>query len=103
MSKEEQVKSGHFIEEYLQKRSNICVVIMLVDIRHKPSNDDKFMYDYLIKRGLPFFVVASKADKIAKTKVDGCVKDISEYLNPMHDIAFLPFSTERKDYFIRCF
>ena len=98
MSKEEQVKSGHFIEEYLQSRNQIAVVILVIDIRHAPSSDDKFMYDYLIKTNKPFLVVANKADKIAITKVDATTKEIQEILNPMHDIHFLPFSSERKVY-----
>ena len=98
MSKEEQVKCGHFIEEYLQKRQNIAVVILVIDIRHKPTDDDKAMYDYLIKTNKPFFVVTNKADKIAITKVNSAMQEIQEALNPMHDIVFMPFSSERKVY-----
>ncbi len=98
MSKEEQIKCGHFIEEYLQTRKQIAVVILVVDIRHSPSVDDKAMYDYLIKTNKPFFIIANKADKVAITKVDNIVKEIQEFLNPMHDIHFLPFSSERKIY-----
>ena len=98
MSKEEQVKCGHFIEEYLQKRENIAVIILVVDIRHDPSEDDKSMYDYMVRTGKPFFVVANKADKIAVTKVDYEVSKIKEFLNPLHDISFFPFSSERKVY-----
>ena len=98
MSKEEQVRCGHFIEEYLQKRENIAVIVLVVDIRHKPTIDDNAMYDYMIKTEKPFFVIANKADKIAVTKVDSAVFEVRELLNPMHDIAFLPFSSERKIY-----
>ena len=98
MSKEEQVKVGSFIEEYLQKCKDIGLVIFLVDIRHDPTKDDKLMYDYIIKNELPCMVVTTKADKIAITKVDGEVKKIQEQLNPLKDLTFLPFSTERKIY-----
>ena len=98
MSKEEQVKCGHFIEEYLQKRENIAVIILVIDIRHNPSVDDKAMYDYMIRTNKPFFVIANKADKIAITKVDGEVTKIRDLLNPLHDIFFFPFSSERKIY-----
>ena len=98
MSKEEQVKVGSFIEEYLQKCKDIGLVIFLVDIRHSPTKDDKLMYDYIIKNELPCVVVTTKADKIAVTKVDGEVKKIQEQLNPLKDLTFLPFSTERKIY-----
>lgn len=98
MSKEEQVKCGRFIEEYLQKRVQIAVIILVLDIRHKPSTDDKAMYDYMIRTGKPFFVVVNKADKIAITKVEGAKDEIREYLNPMHDIDFFAFSSEKKIY-----
>lgn len=98
MSKEEHVKCGHFIEEYLQTRKNIAVIILLVDIRHAPSQDDIAMYNYMIRTEKPFFVVCNKADKIAITKVDGEVIKIKEILNPLHDIPFFPFSSERKIY-----
>ena len=98
MSKQEQLKVGNFIEEYLQKSKNIKLIIFLIDIRHDPTENDKLMYDYIFKTNLPSIVIANKADKIAITKVDDIVKNLQNTLNPLHDIAFLPFSSERKIY-----
>ena len=98
MSKEEQVKCGKFIEEYLQKRSSICLVILVLDIRHMPTADDKLMYDYLVQSNLPFIIVTNKADKIAITKVENQTREICENLNPLKDIAYFPFSSERRIY-----
>lgn len=98
MSKREQEKVGTFIEEYLSKCINISLIIFLVDIRHSPTKDDKLMYDYIIHSNLPCIVVANKADKIAVTKVDSAVADIQQFLNPLKDLTFLPFSAERKIY-----
>ena len=98
MSKVEQIKVGNFIEEYLLNRENIKLVIFLIDIRHMPSENDKLMYDFIIKSGLPCIVVANKADKIAVTKVDNEVKLLQDSLNPLYDLTFLPFSSERKIY-----
>ena len=98
MSKQEQVNCGKFIEEYLQKRNNIKLVILILDIRHTPTADDKLMYDYLIKSGISFIAIGNKADKIAITKVDNQIEEIRNYLNPMKDVCFLPFSSERKIY-----
>ena len=97
MSKQEQVKCGKFIEEYLEKRNNIALVIMLVDIRHKPTADDQMMYDYILKTNLPFMVVTNKADKIAVTKVDDEVKRIKDFFGISYS-TILPFSAERKIY-----
>lgn len=97
MSKQEKVTSGKYIEEYLQKRENIALVILLLDIRHKPTEDDMLMYDYILRSNLPFMVVTSKADKIAVTKVDGEVERIKEILGISYS-TILPFSAERKIY-----
>ena len=98
MSKQEQEKVGNFIEEYLQKSKNITLIVFLLDIRHDPTTNDKLMYDYIFKTNLPCLVIANKADKIAITKVDKAVKHLQELLNPLKDIDFLPFSSERRIY-----
>ena len=98
MSKQEQVKVGEFIEEYLAKRNEIVLIIFLVDIRHDPSANDFLMYNYVIQSGLPCMILTNKADKIAKTKVNDYAKNIQKQLNPIGDITTLPFSSERKVY-----
>ncbi len=98
MSKKEQEQVGKFIEDYLFNREEITLVVFLVDIRHKPSENDKLMYDYIIRSGLPCLILTNKADKIAITKVDNEVKNIQKILNPIGDITTLPFSAERKIY-----
>lgn len=98
MSKQEQQKVGNFIEEYLQKSKNISLIVFVIDIRHEPTANDKLMYDYIFKTNLPCLVIANKADKIAITKVEDNVDNLQKILNPLKDITFLPFSSERKVY-----
>lgn len=98
MSKQEQAKVGEFIEYYLANRKEICLIIFLVDIRHKPTSNDFLMYDYVIRSGLPCIIIANKSDKIAITKVEEATKHIQSQLNPIGDIPTLPFSSERKIY-----
>ena len=98
MSKQEQVKVGEFIENYLKHRKEICLIIFLVDIRHDPTSNDFLMYDYVIRSGLPCMILTNKADKIAKTKVLDASKNIQNQLNPIGDITTLPFSSEKKIY-----
>ena len=98
MSKKEQEQVGHFIEEYLVNRRNIVLIIFLIDIRHSPTENDKLMYNYIISSGLPFIILANKADKIAITKVDDTVKALQKELNPIGDIPTFAFSSERKIY-----
>lgn len=98
MSKQEQAKVGSFIEEYLKNRKNIALIIFLIDIRHDPSANDRLMYRYILDANLPCIILANKADKIAVTKVDAAIETLQNILNPLKDLPFLPFSSERRIY-----
>ena len=97
MSKEEKVVSGKYIEEYLQKRENIALIVLVLDIRHKPTEDDMHMYHYILSTNLPFIIVTNKADKIAITKVDDAVSAIKKHIGISYS-TIIPFSAERKVY-----
>ena len=97
MSKKEKVDSGRFIEEYLVKGKNVRCIVLLLDIRHNPTEDDMLMYDFILKQNIPFIVITNKADKIAITKVDGEVNRIKEILGISYS-TIIPFSSERKVY-----
>lgn len=98
MSKQQQVEVGNFIEEYLVKCTNISLVVFLIDIRHNPTENDKMMYDYIIHQNLPCIIIANKADKIAVTKVDSQVENLQNIFNPLKDLTFIPYSSERRIY-----
>lgn len=99
MSKVEQEKVGKFIEEYLFNRKNISLIILLIDIRHKPSENDILMFNYIRSTGIPYIVLANKADKIAITKVSSCIDELKVFLQAnKNDDIVLPFSSERKIY-----
>lgn len=97
MSKKEQEQVGKFTEDYLVKRQTISLIIFLIDIRHKPTENDRLMYNYVMGSNLPFIVLANKADKIAPTKVDSYVEDMKKELGISFS-TILPFSSERKTY-----
>jgi GTP-binding protein len=73
------------------------MIIFLVDIRHKPTQNDLHMYNYIMKANLPFMVLANKADKIAPTKVDNYIEDLKKEFGISFS-TILPFSSERKIY-----
>ena len=99
MSKQEQAKVGSFIEEYLVNSKNIALIIFLIDIRHDPTENDRLMYNYIVNNSnSPCIILANKADKIAVTKVDAQVANLQNQLNPLKDLDFLPYSSERKIY-----
>lgn len=95
MSKAEQKKVADSIEVYLRNRQNINLIVLLVDIRHKPTADDRTMINYIRDSGKRYIVIASKSDKIAKTKVQTYVDDIAKELEIPDDLIF-PFSSETK-------
>ena len=98
MSHTEQEKVGKFIEEYLFSRKNITCIVLLIDIRHKPSENDVMMFNYIRSIGAPHIVIANKADKIAPTKVSSYVQDLRNHLQANSDDIILPFSSEKKIY-----
>ena len=98
MSHTEQEKVGKFIEEYLFNRKNITCIVLLIDIRHKPSENDVMMFNYIRSIGAQHIVIANKADKIAPTKVSSYVEDLRNYLQANSDDIILPFSSEKKIY-----
>lgn len=64
LSKKRQKKFGLMMEDYLMNRKNLKQVFMLIDFRHKPSNDDIMMYNFLKYYKLPVTIVATKSDKV---------------------------------------
>ena len=91
-------KYGKFIEEYLFSRENINLIVLLLDIRHKPTENDKLMYEYIKSTNKPYLIITNKADKIAVTQVEQAVEEIRRYLNMEEKEIILPFSSERKIY-----
>lgn len=98
MSHTEQEKVGKFIEEYLFNRKNIACIVLLIDIRHNPSENDIMMFNYIRSIGAPHIVIANKADKIAPTKVTSYVENLRKLLEANDDDIILPFSSEKKIY-----
>ena len=96
VSKETQKKFGIMIEDYLKTRDNLKHVFLLVDYRHKPTEDDVLMYNFLKYYNLNITVVDTKYDKITK---NGRIKQdrlIKETLNLDENENFVPWSTITK-------
>ena len=96
VSKDKQKKFGLMIEEYLKNRPNLKHVFLLIDYRHKPTEDDILMYEFLKYCNLGITIVATKYDKISKNnriKQDKLIKDTLKY---SEDDGFVTFSTVTK-------
>ena len=79
VSKEEKEKWGRLLETFLLNEK-INLLVLLVDIRHDPTEDDKMMVDFLYHYNIPFVLVATKADKIPKTKIKINLQNIATHL-----------------------
>lgn len=62
-------KFGLIMEDYLEGRENLKMVFMLVDFRHKPTEDDIMMYKYLKHYNIPVSIICTKLDKVSKNSV----------------------------------
>ena len=96
VSKDKQKKFGLMIEEYLKNRTNLKHVFLLIDYRHKPTEDDVLMYEFLKYYNLDITIVATKYDKISKNnrlKQDKLIKDTLKF---SESDDFVTFSTITK-------
>lgn len=96
VSKDNQRKFGLMIEEYLKVRDELKHVFLLIDYRHKPTEDDILMYEFLKYYNLDITIVATKYDKIGKNsrvKQDKLIKDT---LKISSDDEFITFSSITK-------
>ncbi|MDH4071181.1 MAG: ribosome biogenesis GTP-binding protein YihA/YsxC [Ignavibacteria bacterium] len=66
---------GALIEGYLQNRKSLAFVIQLIDARHEPTELDKMMVGWLDYYGVPFEIVLTKSDKLARSRKAACVKE----------------------------
>lgn len=94
VSKDEKKKWGNMIETYLDTRETLTCTVLLVDARHKPTNDDLVMLNYIRERHGFAFVVATKCDKIPKTKLNDHLDEIYYTLELEDDDIMMPFSAE---------
>lgn len=94
MSESEKSKINRLIDTYVSNTPEIKHIYFLVDIRNKPSENDRAMYEWLLAKEIPFSILATKADKIAKTKMQTQANEITKYLFAKEKIT--PFSSDKK-------
>ena len=97
VSKKTKEKFGKMIEEYLETRKELKRVFMLIDFRHKPTEDDILMYNFLKYYNLKVTIVATKADKIGSSKKEKCKKQITDTLDLVMGDNLVIFSSVTKE------
>lgn len=94
VSKKEREAWGKMIETYLTNREQLKAVVLIVDLRHPPTSDDVMMYNFLKHYEIPCVVIATKADKIPKSKWQKHMKITKETLDIDPNDQIIMFSSE---------
>ena len=84
------------IEDYLHQSKMIKAVFLLVDIRHAPSENDRIMYDWIVKRGYQPIIIATKSDKVKRSQIAKQKKLIRDTLQIGNDTIVIPYSSLSK-------
>ena len=96
LSKDQTKKIGLMIEEYLKSRRNILQVFLLIDYRHKPTEDDVLMYEFLRYYNIKTTIVATKYDKVGASTYAKQNKLIRETMKLLPEEEVILFSSITK-------
>lgn len=94
--KTEIAKWGKMIEDYLLKRETLRAIILLIDIRHEPGENDRMMYDWLKHYGYKIIIVATKSDKLKRSQLPKHISMLKKSLQLDKEDMLIPFSSETK-------
>lgn len=97
VSKTERQKWGKMIEEYLLNRPQLKKVALLVDCRHKPTQDDVLMYEWIRHYDIEVVIVATKKDKLTKNELMKTQKVIRDALKLDKSQKIFYFSSLKKE------
>ncbi|MGO5048484.1 ribosome biogenesis GTP-binding protein YihA/YsxC [Dysosmobacter sp. Sow4_B12] len=96
VSQAEKARWGRLMESYFQEGADaITAGVLIVDIRHKPTENDRVMHDWFRQTGCPEIVVANKLDKLKKSQVEPALSLIRETLELTEGDILVPFSAEK--------
>ncbi len=84
------------VEQYLSERKNLYGLVLLIDIRRDPKQDDFDLIEWLEANKMPFLVILTKSDKLSKTKQNRRLLSISSKLEREANGIIL-FSTKTKN------
>ena len=95
VAKSEKERWGRLMEAYFSDPTRISLGILIVDARHKPTENDVTMAKYFQGSERPWVVVANKLDKLKKTEVEPNLALIRETLALDPQTPLIPFSAEK--------
>jgi len=94
VSKKQREEFGKMIEDYLVNRNNLERAFLIIDLRHKPSEDDLLMYNFLKYYKTPVTIIATKADKIGTTHLNKHIKTVENTLKIYQEDNLIIYSSE---------
>ncbi len=97
VSKGDKRRWAFLLETYFNTGRDIRLVVLLVDIRRPPTEDDLLMVDFLKEKGYDFIVVLTKKDKLNKTEFTERMNSVSEELGNLEEDRIIPFSAMNGD------
>lgn len=92
VSKKEREKWGRMMEEYFETRDQLRAVVLVVDSRHQPTQDDIQMFEYVTYLNIPLLIVATKVDKLSKNKMNKQMNEIKKAFDAAENVPIIPFS-----------
>ncbi len=95
VSKAEKERWAKLMESYFAEPEQMTMGVMVVDSRHKPTENDKIMAQWFFDTGRPFIVVANKLDKLKKSEIEPNLATIRETLGLGEEIPLVAFSAEK--------
>ena len=95
VSKSESQKWGDMIEGYLKNRPQLKALVLLLDIRHEPTKNDKMLYDWCKHYGLPVILVATKSDKLKRSQLQKHMAIVRKGLGAEEQV--MAFSSHTRD------
>ena len=95
-NEEVKAKWGKLIEDYLHQSKQIKLVMLLIDIRHKPSDNDCIMYRWICDHGYKPVIIATKSDKINRSQLNKQLQMIADELQVLPETIIIPFSALNK-------
>lgn len=89
-------KWGQMIEHYLHASKKLKAVFLLIDIRHDPSENDRMMCEWITAQGFCPIIIATKADKLNRSRIESHVQAIRRVLQLAPEAVVIPFSSQTK-------
>lgn len=89
-------KWGKMIDGYLHQSKVLRLFFLLVDIRHKPNQNDMQMYEWCVNYGFNPIIIATKSDKIKRSQLQKQIKQIKDALQVVDGTPVIPFSALNK-------